>query len=234
MRLRLYPGAKVLAARSPTSSAKNRRRCSPRSPPATGTWSSSPFVVRLHRHSPETEQRFLDEELRIAQDAIKEAEEAGGGQGFSGWRKPFTVKEAERLVTSIKPGWTSSKNARKRDRLLTFEQMGVDDLTVDEAHEFKNLFYSSRLTDVRGMGNKAGSQEGLRPLQQGEGAGESPTKGHRHVPDRHADLQQRRRNVHDDALPRGQGTEGARPRALRRLALAVVASRSGSRPNRAA
>ncbi|NHZ94050.1 hypothetical protein F2P45_34480, partial [Massilia sp. CCM 8733] len=48
---------------------------------------------------------------------------------------------------------------KTKDRLLTFEQMGIDDLTVDEAHEFKNLFYSSRLTGVKGMGNKTGSQK---------------------------------------------------------------------------
>ena len=59
------------------------------------------------------------------------------------------VKKLESRLESLREG--------NKDRLLTFEEMGVDDLTVDESHEFKNLAYNSRLDGVSGMGNKAGS-----------------------------------------------------------------------------
>ena len=62
-----------------------------------------------------------------------------------------------------------------KDRLLTFEQMGIDDLTVDEAHEFKNLFYSTRLKDVKGMGNQSGSQKAFDLYNKVRVLRESPT-----------------------------------------------------------
>ncbi|MBL8235625.1 MAG: hypothetical protein JNL98_44455, partial [Bryobacterales bacterium] len=66
--------------------------------------------------------------------------------------------EAERLAEKIQTR-LDKVTSGTRDRLLTFEQLGVDDLTVDEAHEFKDLYYSSRLTGVRGMGDKGGSRK---------------------------------------------------------------------------
>lgn len=157
---RLYPGAKVLAAGSNQFDRKNRRRLFAKV--ATGDWD---IVIVPHSSfgfigiSPATETRFLENELRIAEAAIKEAQEQAVEDGLdTGRRKPFNVKEAERLAERIKSRLDALK-AGKTDRLLTFEQMGVDDLTVDEAHEFKNLFYSSRLTGVRGMGDKTGSSK---------------------------------------------------------------------------
>lgn len=156
---RLYPGAKVLAAGKNQFEKKGRRRLFAKI--ATGDWD---VVIVPHSSfgfigiSPETETRFLEEELRIAQEAVQEAQDQAAADGIGGRSKPFTVKEAERLVTTIEGRLDALKKAG-RDNMLTFEQMGVDDLTVDEAHEFKNLFYSSRLTGVRGMGDKSGSQK---------------------------------------------------------------------------
>jgi len=92
----------------------------------------------------------------------------------AGWRKPFTVKEAERLVSKLETRMDAIRGSR-RDNMLTFEQMGVDDLTVDEAHEFKNLFYSSRLQGVRGMGDKTGSQKAFDLYNKVKVLNESPT-----------------------------------------------------------
>ena len=100
------------------------------------------------------------DELEAALAAVKEAEEVAEEEGFSGFGKPFGVAEAERLVTKIETRLAKLRTG-KRDRLLTFEEMGIDDLTVDEAHEFKNLAYSSRLTGVSGMGNKTGSNKAM-------------------------------------------------------------------------
>lgn len=157
---RLYPGAKVLAAGKSDFEAKRRRRLFGKI--ATGDWD---IVIVPHSSfgfigiSQETESRYLELEMAQAQAAIQEAWEQAKEDGTdNGRRKPFGVKEAERLAEKIQARMDRLKEG-VRDRLLTFEQMGVDDLTVDEAHEFKNLYYSSNLTGVRGMGDKTGSRK---------------------------------------------------------------------------
>jgi len=157
---RLYPGAKVLAATKRDFEKKNRRKFFAKI--ATGDFD---IVIIPHSSfgfigiSPETEARYLEQELEAAEAAIKDAQAAADKEGGGGYRKPFGVKEAERLRDKITARMDKIRGADSKDRLLTFEQMGIDDLTVDEAHEFKNLFYSSRLTNVMGMGNKEGSQK---------------------------------------------------------------------------
>lgn len=151
---RLYPGAKVLAAGKKDFDKRARRRLFGKI--ATGDWD---VVVVPHSSfqfiglSPETEDAFLQEELRQALKALKDAEaDQEPGTRF----KSIGVKKAEALVKKIEARIDAVKGANK-DRLLTFEQMGVDDMTVDEAHEFKNLFYSTRMDNVRGMGDSSGS-----------------------------------------------------------------------------
>jgi len=174
---RLYPAAKILVAGQKDFEKKRRRRLFGRI--ATGDWD---IVVVPHSSfgfigiAPETEMRFLEKEMRQAKEAIEEAWEQAQEDGTeNGFRKPFGVKEAERLAEKIQARMDKVREGA-RDRLLTFEQLGVDDLTVDEAHEFKNLYYSSRLTGVRGMGNKIGSRKAadlynkVRVLRENGGA----------------------------------------------------------------
>ncbi len=157
---RLYPGAKVLAAGKKDFEAKRRRRLFGKI--ATGDWDivlvphSSFGFIGIDKS---TEQRFLEQEMAMALEAVKDAQEQADEDGTNtGRSKPFGVKEAERLIEKIQARM-DGLNDVKKDKLLTFEQMGVDDLTVDEAHEFKNLYYSSRMTGVRGMGDKTGSRK---------------------------------------------------------------------------
>ena len=156
---RLYPGAKVLAAGQKDFERSRRRKLFAKI--ATGDWD---LVIVPHSSfgfigiSPEAEQRFLEHEIDLAIAAVAEAEEQAEEDGNTGFRKPFNVKEAERLLEKLTQRM-EGLGKQTRDRLLSFEQLGVDDLTIDEAHEFKNLFYSSRLTGVRGMGDKTGSQK---------------------------------------------------------------------------
>lgn len=157
---RLYPGAKVLAAGKKDFEVKNRRRLLGKI--ATGDWD---IVIMPHSSfggvgiAPETERRYLEKELELAIQAVKDAEEQAKEDGLgNGFRKPFSVKQAEALVTKIE-GRLGAINSGVRDRMLTFEQLGVDDLTIDESHEFKNLYYSSNLTGVRGMGDRGGSRK---------------------------------------------------------------------------
>ncbi len=171
---RLYPGAKVLAAGKKDFEKARRRRIFGKI--ASGDWD---IVIVPHSSfgfigiSQETEERYLEAELRIAEQAVKDAWEQSG-EAAGGRRKPFNVKEAERLAEKIQTRMDKIKGSR-RDNLLTFEQMGVDDLTVDEAHEFKNLFYSSNLSGVRGMGNKTGSQKAFDLYNKVRVLRESPT-----------------------------------------------------------
>ena len=126
----LYPAANVLAAGKADFERSNRRRLFARI--ATGDYDmvivghSSFGFVDLDQA---TEERYLKEELESAYKAVKEAEEeaAENGQG-SGWRKPFGVKEAERLVNKLEDRLARLRDT-SRDRLLTFEEMGIDDLT---------------------------------------------------------------------------------------------------------
>ncbi len=157
---RLYPGAKVLAAGKKDFEAKRRRRLFGKI--ATGDWD---IVIVPHSSfgfigiAPETETRYLEQEMAQAQAAIEDAWAQAREDGQdTGRRKPFNVKEAERLAEKIQ-GRMDRLAEGVRDRLLTFEQLGVDDMSVDEAHEFKNLYYSSNLTGVRGMGDKTGSRK---------------------------------------------------------------------------
>lgn len=157
---RLYPGAKVLAAGKKDFERSRRRQLFAKI--ATGD-----FDIVIIPHSsfgfigiaPETEERYLQGEIDLAVQAVDDAQAEAEADGHTGFRKPFGVKEAERLVEKLTTRMEAIKAGRDKDRLLTFEQMGIDDLTVDEFHEFKNLFYSSRLTGVKGMGNKTGSQK---------------------------------------------------------------------------
>lgn len=173
---RLYPGAKVLAAGKKDFEAKNRRRLFGKI--ATGDWD---IVIVPHSSfgfigiAPDTEARFLQAELASAQEAIEAAwEQAEEDGNDTGRRKPFGVKEAERLLTTLQ-NRMDAISAGAKDRQLTFEQLGIDDLTVDEAHEFKNLAYSSRLTGVRGMGDKSGSRKANDLYNKVRVLTESPT-----------------------------------------------------------
>ncbi|HOV58495.1 MAG TPA: LAGLIDADG family homing endonuclease, partial [Rhodanobacteraceae bacterium] len=152
---RLYPGARVLAAGKKDFETKRRRRLF--SKIATGDWD---IVVVPHSSfkfvgiSPEREAQFIQEEIAAIEAGIKEAEAEDAGDG---WRKPQSVKDGERLLERLNERMKRIKDI-KRDNLLTFEQLGIDDMTIDEAHMFKNLAYYTRLTKVLGLGSKEGSE----------------------------------------------------------------------------
>src|SRR5690606_2306720 len=137
---KLYPGAKILAAGREDFERSRRRKLFAKI--ATGDWD---LIIIPHSSfgfislSPETEARYLEREIALAEEAINETKEQAAEEGVSGFGKPITVKEAERLLEKLE-NRLSNLRKKKQDRLLTFEKMGVDDLTVDEAHEFKNLF----------------------------------------------------------------------------------------------
>lgn len=149
---RLYPAAKVLAAGKRDFEKKNRKRLFAKI--ATGDYDiivvphSSFEFIKL---SPTTEMRYMEQELDQIMAAIKEAKDQKGSD------KRHTIKQLKETESRIRSKLEAKRNSKRRDSMLTFEQLGIDDITVDEAHEFKNLFYHSNLSSVVGMGNPSGS-----------------------------------------------------------------------------
>lgn len=148
---RLYPSAKVLAAGKKDFEKKNRKRLFAKI--ATGDYDiivvphSSFEFIKL---SAETEARYMEQELDSIISAIQEAKRSKGD-------KRHTIKQLEETRSRISAKLEAKRNTKRKDKELTFEQLGIDDITVDEAHEFKNLFYHSNLSNVIGMGNPSGS-----------------------------------------------------------------------------
>jgi hypothetical protein len=173
---RLYPGAKVLAAGKADFERSRRRRLFAKI--ATGDWD---IVIMPHSSfgkmgiSPETEERYLQQAYDEAVEARNEAQAAADEQPTGGRpRKPLGVKVAEALMQKIENRMEALRS-KDRDNLLTFEELGVDDLTIDEAHEFKNLFYTSNLQGVRGMGDRSGSQKAFDLYNKVRTLHENPT-----------------------------------------------------------
>lgn len=146
---KLYPGANILAATNKDFEKKNRRRLF--SKIATGD-----FDAIICGHSslgfipiePETEHRLLSEEVEYLIIAQLDAEMNGDKRGVRTMANRIRKKQnkMEELLT------------RAKDNVVSFEQMGIDHLTIDESHIFKNLEYSTVMRNVVGMGNPNGSK----------------------------------------------------------------------------
>lgn len=151
---RLYPGAKILAAGKKDFERSRRRRLFGRI--ATGDWD---LVIVPHSSfgfipiSKASEIKFVEDEIRQVQQAINDAIEAEGARSRS-------VKDVERTKVSLEARLERLTDNPK-DEMITFEEMGIDHLAIDESHLFKNLWYHTRLTRVLGLGNKEGSKRAL-------------------------------------------------------------------------
>ena len=151
--IRLYPGAKVLAATKRDFEAENRKRLFARI--ATGDWD---VVIVAHSSfgrigvSSEFEQRFVEEQIADLEQSIKELREATG-------EKSRNVAQLAKWRENLQSKLKKLLDAGAKDDGLTFDELGVDALYVDEAHEFKNLAFTTSMTRVAGLGNPAGSQK---------------------------------------------------------------------------
>lgn len=147
---RLYPGANVLAA-SRKDFEKDRRKAL-FAKIATGDWDA---VVVAHKSfgfipmPPEAERSILSEQMADLEEAIQQSRERDG-------KKNLSVKQLEKLRDRIKEKIEALAD-RKQDDLLNFDELGVDALMVDEAQEFKNLFFTTTMQNVAGLGNPEGS-----------------------------------------------------------------------------
>ena len=141
--LTLYPTANILVAGKDDFEASRRARLFSRI--ATGNWDA---VIVTHSSfekipvSAETRRDFIAEQIREIEKAIREQRADRGTR---------LVKELERVKKRLEAKLETLSADHKKDNTLTFEELGIDRLFIDEAHKFKNLFYVTKMTRVAGL-----------------------------------------------------------------------------------
>jgi N12 class adenine-specific DNA methylase len=142
--LTLYPSANILAATKEDFEKDKRRELMSRI--ATANWDA---IIVTHSGferipmSLETKQEFFREQLQELELAILEQKAAQSNSRI--------VKDLERAKKRLETRLKLLVADEKKDNTLTFEELGVDRLFVDEAHYFKNLFYVSKMTRIAGL-----------------------------------------------------------------------------------
>lgn len=150
---RLYPAANVLAATPEDFSKGNREKFF--SKIVTGDWDA---VIVGHSSlkkislPPETEKAVLEEQINEIADAIDQMKRERGDRNIIRDMEGIRARLAARMAQRV-------QNLGERDKVVTFDELGVDAFAIDELHEFKNLFYNSTMERVPGMGNPAGSDK---------------------------------------------------------------------------
>lgn len=144
----LYPDAKVLMATKKDFEKGNRQKLMARI--ATGDWDAVVIAHSSFGRIPVgsgTEQKFYQEQLDQIDACLQDLRDEEGG------KKSMTTKNLEkqkrRLEKKLQDRMARQKDVQ--DDLLTFEQLGVDRLLVDEAHMFKNLFFATRKGRIKGI-----------------------------------------------------------------------------------
>jgi len=141
---RLYPSANILVATKKDFEIRNRKKFSAKI--ATGDYDA---VIIGHTQlekipiSRERQERHILEQIWEIETGISELKNAKGEQ--------FTIKQLARTKKTLETRLTRLIESKKRDDVVTFEQLGVDRLFVDEAHSFKNLFLYTKMRNVAGV-----------------------------------------------------------------------------------
>ena len=142
--LRLYPNAKLLVTSKKDFEPANRKKFCARI--ATGDYDA---VIIGHSQfekiplSAERQERLIQEQMDEIEEAIEEAKAQVG--------EHFTVKQLEKLRKSLKQKLKKLQGADRKDDVVTFEQLGVDRLFVDESQNYKNLFLYTKMRNVAGL-----------------------------------------------------------------------------------
>ena len=145
--LRLYPSANILVATKKDFEAKNRKRLCAKI--ATGDYDA---VIIGHSQlekipiSPEREERMIKNQINEIVEGIKELK----SHNYRG-SNDFSVKQLEKTKKSLEARLKKLIESPKRDNVVTFEQLGIDKLYVDEAHSFKNLYLYTKMRNVAGI-----------------------------------------------------------------------------------
>ena len=142
--IRLYPSASILVATKKDFERANRQKFCARI--ATGDYDA---VIIGHSQferipvSQERQQRLLREQLDDITHGIEELKYQRGEQ--------FSIKQLERTRKQLENRLSKLEAEERKDDVVTFEQLGVDRLYVDEAHSFKNLFLYTKMRNVAGL-----------------------------------------------------------------------------------
>ena len=142
--LRLYPSANILAATKKDFEPRNRKKFCGRI--ATGDYDAIIIGHSQFERIPVSQER----QERLLQDQIAEIEE-GIAELKSSRAERFTIKSLERTKKGLETRLKKLQDTTRKDDVITFEQLGVDRLYVDEAHAFKNLFLYTKMRNVAGL-----------------------------------------------------------------------------------
>lgn len=142
--LRLYPSANILVATRKDFETRNRKKFCGRI--ATGDYDA---VIIGHSQferipvSKERQERLLQEQLFEVEEGLEELKASRAER--------FTIKSLEKTKKSLEVKLQKLQDSSRKDDVITFEQLGVDRLYVDEAHSFKNLFLYTKMRNVAGL-----------------------------------------------------------------------------------
>lgn len=142
--LRLYPSANILVATKKDFEMRNRKKFCAKI--ATGDYDA---VIIGHSQlekipmSIERQERLLREQIWEIMEGIEELKRSKG--------ENFTIKQLEKTRKSLEVRLKNLLENKRRDDVVTFEQLGVDRLFVDESHFFKNLFLYTKMRNVAGL-----------------------------------------------------------------------------------
>ena len=142
--LRLYPSANILVTTKKDFETRNRKKLCARI--ATGDYDA---VIIGHSQfekisiSKERQEHLLQEQIYEIEDGIRELRAANAER--------FTIKSLERTKRGLELRLQKLQAADRKDDVVTFEQLGIDRLYVDEAHSYKNLFLYTKMRNVAGL-----------------------------------------------------------------------------------
>lgn len=148
---KLYPGANVLAATPQDFEKENRERLF--SKIVTGNWDAviiGHSALKQIPLPPEAEMAVIDEQLGDIADAVEDLKRERGDRNV--------IRDMEKIKSNLEAKVKRLKEkSGEKTKVVDMADLGVDALEVDEAHEFKNLFFNSQMNRVAGLGNPAGS-----------------------------------------------------------------------------
>ncbi|GHU51878.1 hypothetical protein AGMMS49975_06570 [Clostridia bacterium] len=142
--LRLYPAANILVATKKDFETENRKKFCGRI--ATGEYDA---IIIGHSQfekiplSSERQKDLIQDQISEITDGIRSIKSANGER--------FTIKQLEKTKRSLENRLEKLSAENRKDSVVTFEQLGVDRLFVDEAHNYKNLFLATKMRNVAGI-----------------------------------------------------------------------------------
>lgn len=153
--LSYFPTAKIQALEDGDFTPANRKMFANRI--ATGDYDAVIMSYEQFTKVPmslATREAFYQEQVDQLEEAILQSRRASG-------KKDPSVRDMERSKRSLEAELRKLSGSKKDEDSVDFEELGVDSLFVDEAHNFKNLFYTTKMQGIADLGNKGGSQRSL-------------------------------------------------------------------------